>query len=426
MKKCKLFLNVCAALFVVLLASCSSQEEENLVPSSEGNSVRIKITRSESPETRAGAAVSTPVGTTKALEIKKGGHLFFVNASGNITKYVRVLGSSEGAGDNETTVQFTDIDNQEGGVIKNVPSASVKVHIFLNLPAAVSNQLIGKSSGPFSVIESNVVTAVDLTGGGIALGVDSVAVSGSGNLTATTGNLGGVDYALEAAFNLTAIASRIEIVQITTAPASNGYFIKSFDLTGIFINNYYPSVTLGGTLGVLQNAGASLTAYDETHGQFFYRTQTAVTTLGTYLFTTGATQNGSFGTYVSYNAPTTYPYVSAGLGNVWGYNIFPNATASADLVPHIIIRLSNVVVSDGTTDYPYDDDQFVTVKGFLSGGSPVTQLQRGVVYQLGGSTSAKFEITFDNLSPQPETKPVNALVTATLVNWTTVNVTPAY
>jgi hypothetical protein len=405
MKKSKGFICVCTTLLIVMLASCTSQEEDNNLEATDVGAVRIAITQDEDPETRGGAGISDKVGT-KTLNIAKGGHLFFVNASGNITKYVQILPTG---GDNNTTVGLTTLTEATGATITNVPSPSKKVHIFLNLPASINTGL-GAVGAPFSAIQSKIVTAVHL-GDPAKFGVDSIPVSGTGDLTGAG--------TLTATVNLTAMASRIEIVKISTKANSAGVTIKSFNLLGIFINNYYPTATLGGTLGTIQNAGSTTANYDATNTVFFWRDATVGITQGKYLYTTHA--NAGTAIVTSSGSPAN---VVAGSEKVWGYNVFPNTVDNA--VPHIILTLTNVVYNYNGQDTNIPGTQYVTVKGFKNTSNvAITKLARGVVYQLGG-TSAAFEISPDDITDEPETTSISAVVKASVIPWSTQAVTPSY
>jgi hypothetical protein len=454
MKKCKTFVSVCAALLIVLFSSCSTQEDENKIDlSSEVSSVRIKIVRNSSPATRQGVEPGSQVGDGTHLEIGGGGHLFFVNSSGVITKYVQILSSNSGAGNGESTVEFNDIDalnyslTDNEGVIENVPSSSTKVYIFLNLPNTLTitgSTLVGF---PITNLDAHLISAVDLADPTGGFGVAKVPVSGWGNLVASTPGAQtpthSIPYDFEAEFDLKAIAARIEITGFTTVPASSNpnLTIQSFDLTGIYITNYYPTVTLaGGAYATKKDAGSDTLHYTPNIGNanlaFFYTSAN----YGEYLHTIdNASVTTGFGTFVS-GPPAAS--VSAGSTNVWGYNIFPNdtlAVSAADLaalrvrdnLPHIVLRLSNVVIHDAGDGQTYErsGSQFVTVKGYTSAtaigdqsAGSLAYLERGYIYQL--SATAGFEISPDDLSSEPETTEVNALVTATLIDWRKVTVEP--
>jgi hypothetical protein len=415
MKKCKLFLNVCAALFVVLLASCSSEEDHNKLDSSfEGGSVRIKITRSESPATKGGIDPSASI-SDGDLELNIGdgsGHLFFVDGNNDITKYVEILASG---GDGNNDVGWTSI-YADGQVIHDVPSASANVYIFLNLPGTLTIPTVGSSiSGLEPLITAEQLYddgAISEKSGGVA----SVPISGSGELLPVTGK----DYDKEASFGLTAIASRIEIKEITTVAGGGNSYIESFDLTGIYINNYYPAAPLGdgGEYPEIKNAGTNPDNYDEV-GTAFFNTSN----LGSYLFST----DFSNGLGESDDDPTFH--VNAGDGVVWGYNVFPNDATGINgkiNLPHIILRLDHVkVYSLNTEAYTVDDEtRFITVKGYIEEGESLQNLKRGYIYQLGTSVENAFVITPEDLQPEPETYTIDVNVKATLIPWVKVEVTP--
>jgi hypothetical protein len=424
MKKSKGFICVCTTLLIVMLASCTSQEEDNNLEATDVGTVQIKITQ-DVIETRTGAVASVPIANNATLEIDKGGHIYFVSASGNITKYVQILPSTGGTGDKAATVGLSELQAGGGVTITGVPSSSKTVHIFMNLPDRINN-LPKATSVPFKSVTDSLVQVVELANSTSNLfDVKNVPVSGSGNLTADGDNL-------QATVSVSPIASRIEIGTIKTAVGTGNnakVTIKSFELRGIFINNYYSQLKLDNVYvdADKRNAGSVVANYTEGNAGFWWRTGNInPQNYGQYLFT-GNGGTTKFGVY----DPTTNPTsVKAHATNTWGYNIFPG---TATYEPHIVIRLANVVLNDKTaptptagTDYPLTADQYVTVKGFkTAAGATITGLQRGYVYKLG-TTTADFTITPDNLTEEPETNPISAKVTISLVKWIAQEVKPEY
>jgi hypothetical protein len=406
-----------------MLASCTSQEEDNNLEATDVGAVQIKITQ-DVPETRTGAVASVPIANNATLEISKGGHLYFVSTSGNITKYVQILPNT-GTGDGKTKVKLSELE--AGITIGEVPSSSKTVHIFLNLPDRINN-LPKATSVPFKSVTDSLVRVSELANPtGNAFDVKNVPVSGSGTLAADGDNL-------QALVSVSPIASRIEIGTIKTAAGTGNnaqVTIKSFELRGIFINNYYSQLKLDNAYvdADKRNAGSVVENYTEDNAGFWWRS-TVISpnpNYGQYLFT-GNGGTTKFGVYAPNE--TTPTSVKAHATNTWGYNIFPG---TATYEPHIVIRLAKVVLNDKTaaipaagTDYTLTADQYVTVKGFkTAAGATINGLQRGYVYKLG-TTTAEFTITPDNLTEEPETNPISARVTISLVTWTAQEVKPEY
>jgi hypothetical protein len=406
-----------------MLASCTSQEEDNNLEATDVGAVQIKITQ-DIPETRTGAGISNTVATGATLNITKGGHLYFVNNGGNITKYVEILGS--GTGDAETKVSISDL--QAGISIKKVPSNSKTVHIFLNLPTRI-NKLPKATSIPFKSVTDSLVRVVELADPDATntFGVDSVPVSGSGNLAADGTNL-------QAMVNVSPIASRIEIGTIKTQAGTGNnaqVTIKSFDLMGIFINNYYCQLKLDNAYvnADVRNAGSVVANYTEGNSGFWWRS-TVISpnpNYGQYLFTGNGGSTKITAAVYTTNPATVKPNADA--NKVWGYNVFPGTAANE---PHIVLRLANVVLNDKTaalpaagTDYALTGDQYVTVKGFKTTSDvAIDGLVRGYVYKIG--VTSDFYITPDNITDEPETNPISAKVTISLVTWTAQAVKPEY
>jgi hypothetical protein len=382
--------------------------------------VKISITQ-EGALTKAGTPASASVVDDAPLNIKKGGHIFFVSDSNTITKYVRILPTAITSGDSETTVGFDQIDQTSGGgaTIKNVPSSSKKVYIYLNLPASVDRTLSASLvNGPFTNVTNKLIRANELVDtDNNTYGVDSVAVSGSGKLVDAAS---GLDYSLQAEnVPLRAVASRIEIPRFSPenpSSTSDSVRVTAFTLAGIYINNFYSEVKLGGLYpNDVENTGTNRDAYDSGSQDFLY---TDATKYAEYLYTADPAGLGGASTI---KAPSG--------GTVWAYNVFPNDTTGVktrDKLPHIVFHLSSVTLESGPTGARVVntlDNQFVTVNGFASANDTITHLERGYVYSFG-MNGVKFKP--GNVSDEPETRAVSAFVEAKLIKWKKEEITPVY
>ncbi|MDR1980512.1 MAG: hypothetical protein LBQ39_02680, partial [Tannerellaceae bacterium] len=287
MKKCRTLLSVCTAFaFVVLmLSACSSSEEVNPIePAVAGTkSVSLKVT--QSAVTRA-IGESAAVGSGAQVTVTSGGHLLFVDNGGLVTHYVEVTVGSLNSGGSDPRVAFEDLKTENGAEITNVPAESVEVYLILNLPAsgiasAPSGGWIGTT---LSAVDDVLITAEQLhdVNGGVA----NVPISGGAELTDDPDGV----FELEAVVDLAPIASRFEIKKIALDVddlTTRGLAVDAtFAIAGIYINNYYPRVSVTGNYPfVTLNAGQDVDKYDQDNTtDFLWK----AANYGTYLYTLNA------------------------------------------------------------------------------------------------------------------------------------------
>ncbi len=221
------------ALATTTLFSCSKDGENINIPSGENISVGLRIVQDNAVSRAEGAPVtgSTTVTLTQ-------GHLFFHDGT-VITKVTTITTAPTGA-TNGTNVNLTSLAGGTTENIVNVPNSSTNITIFCNMPAAANTAISALSAGS-SVTDLKAIEIMVENMGDAAGGVANVPLYGDGGITApvapsTTGT---------ATVQVGAIASRIEIGSITADPLSD---VDDFDLEGIFVNNYYASQGVGGTL----------------------------------------------------------------------------------------------------------------------------------------------------------------------------------
>ncbi|MDR1918267.1 MAG: hypothetical protein LBQ65_01315 [Tannerellaceae bacterium] len=416
-----------AAIALLSFAACSSTEDvTDPVLSASAKTVRISIIQGDaSTKALSGAAASNLVNDNEGLTISTGGHLFFVNEVGSITKYVKILVTGQNSLNLGTEVGI-DALKTGGAIIEDVSSSSKRVYIYLNLPTSVTGISTALVNGPFSVVSDKLITASELAG----VGVEKVPVSGSGPLT-TVDN---PDYGLETTVTLKAVAARIEIPKVSVIPSPvSGYTIASFKLAGIFINNFFHQSTLGGlapadlinTTDLAGTSDAIRKLYYPTDASFYFTAANHAEKL--YTADSDAGLGGS--TLVK----------EAGAGKAWAYNVFPNEQAAdattylpLDAVntkaylPHIVFHFSEVTLESAAGAQSTLTNQFVTVNGF-NDGSSLDYLQRGYIYRFDTVAEAGLEISPDDLAPEPEQKTINAKVTAVLTPWALVtDITPEF
>ncbi|PXV65004.1 hypothetical protein CLV62_1082 [Dysgonomonas alginatilytica] len=188
--------------------------------------------------------------------------------------------------------------------------------------------------------------------------------------------IGDNDY--KTAIILAPIVARLEIKEVFASDVT-------FDLSGIFVNNYYTRAQVDGvipTTGILKNNLNIPANYLEAYHAPALKDWSA-TSLGT------KAGNATIG-------------VSIKPANVWGYNVFAakNVEAGDKNLPRIVLRLKNVKdaqgenVTDGEGNIV---DKFITVTGFNNGTNPITEFKPGYVY-----TITKIAFNKSNITEEPE------------------------
>lgn len=186
------------------------------------------------------------------------------------------------------------------------------------------------------------------------------------------------------------IVSRIEIEQIVYTGD-----LTSFTLEGIYVNYFYQRVPLSLDMNGYAPTNSTETGnYETTGGSFAYD---YYTTLYDVLDEPAAIASGT-ATFEPDNG-------------VWAYQVF----GGSNPVPHIILRLTDVVTNGGATA----EDLYLTITGYSVGGSELMTFERNTIYKI-----ASLPFSDDDLALTPEPDTVNISVHVEVKEWDTVNVTP--
>ncbi|MDR1980418.1 MAG: hypothetical protein LBQ39_02200 [Tannerellaceae bacterium] len=412
MKKDRTHLSVCTAfVFVVLiLSACSSSEDENRIKPASGGTKSVSIKAIQDVITRAIGESPIITDDEYKLIVDRGGHLFFVeSSSGHITHYVELTVNGKTSGKNVPRIAFDKINNQSDK-IGDVPEASDWVYIILNLPESkvFKSPQGGWVGAKYDLITDVFITAEELydTSGH----VKNVPVAGNAPIDKT-------DPANpEVTISLRAIASRFEIESIALNKTAGvggwdaNYVASDFTVKGIYINNYYPTVSLAGNYTDLVDAERDTTHYNVNHEDFYW----TEANYGRTLHTVDA-------------GTTTNQRLATGAGKAWAYNLFPNDLPNIKTklaLPHIVLKITGLKVTtdsggatnvvDPDTGFPFDGVNvwYITVAGYLA-STPITYLERGVIYGI-----EKIEFPLSALTDRPEEKKVTIDgVRATLMDW---------
>ncbi|MCD7930468.1 MAG: hypothetical protein LUH15_03415 [Tannerellaceae bacterium] len=358
---------------IMLFSACNKEENLGIDGiSPEKTSVKIRLT---SPDAGSKAEGSSINGDPIQLS---DGYLFF--ASDNlVTKIVEISGTASSSDDN--TVALSDLQGA-GVTIGNVPDNSTQVILVSCAPTSnLSTALAGLSaSTPVDVLNKVTANTADM---GAADGTaKNVALYGKGTIDTTN------DPA-EVEIKVYAMASRIEIGKITGTGD-----IESFEVVGIYMNNFYQKASIDGTTG----------------SDLIYYSQDNQFEEGKGVFTTNGILFDAYSTpLVAYPSKVVEP-VS---GDVWNYFLLP-ATANAQ-APHIIVVLENVKLknaSDPSSPIVLTGQQYLSVKGLKLANNTEVVLQKGYVYHINNLSFSE-----ENVDDEPEVEPFSVEVTVDLQDW---------
>lgn len=366
------------ALVALLCVSCSNDPE---IPEKNDNGIDVTLSITTNPLTKA--LDNSQVGATALIDKDKEFIVYFMDETTPSPKVVASyqltddqIGKIKTVG---TGVTFTNLDPSVKSVyvVANVSTlpATAPETTLTAINATVQNIYDQQTADAKSVVLANTSKTV-------------VSI-GSSTETATNGN---AKY--NASIELTPIVSRIQIASITKDAS-----ITSFNLAGIYIDNFYQNMSIGGALTSIIKATAgnvadfklsaegSVTPY-KINGQLFDEIVSPETTLSL--------------------APS---------GKVYGYQIFPVA-GGLSTVPYIILKLTNVV---GTTRTFPNDAYYIAVKAYKDGATSFTSFDPGKIY-----TIASIPVSENNIVTDPTQNLINVTVNVTIAPWTDKALNPDF
>lgn len=282
---------------------------------------------------------------------------------------------------------LSSVELEMGKTFTNIKSNATTIYFLGNTPSDLSLS----TTGDIGTVVKNITgmsTQIDNEGG-----VSNVMLYGMGDIVITANGS-------SRSANITAQAqvARIEIPHLTMEGNVTG-----FQLDGIFINNFYYSAMLDGSVeGDLTFYGSDANFTQDDPSVPMYSSQYA-----------GVTHDYDVALGLGYISGSTYLPVSG--SEVWAYNVF---TADGN-VPHIILKFSNIVTSNGSL---FDSPQFITVRGFsdVSSGASLTNLEKGRVYKF----AAGIPVDDSNFTSEPELEFVEVQLTVQVMAWEEHIVTP--
>lgn len=361
------YLTFVAAALLMSLGSCSNDDENVDTDNGSPKKVSLKIkTGGPSPKSETG-----PVADGTSITFNTG-DLYFVSSSGIIVKHYSL--SDEATSDSNINLD----ELKDGTTISNIPATAEAVYI-------AGNTADLPTSGNISEVQASVLSVTTQAD------IEDVNLYGTGNLTAPVTE--GDPYTANVMVNPT--VARIELENITGSG-----IITGFTVDGIFVDNYYSQATVAGAVNgdYLIFNGENATAFEDGSTQYPQSLSPAI-----YDWIERASTDNVV-------APATE-------GDVWGYNLF--ASAAGSTVPRIVIRLSGITTNN--ENVTFSDPQFVTIRGFKSGGTSLSGILAGNVYNIGAGT---LNIDETIITPEPNEDPIDVEVSIELATWTLNSVDP--
>lgn len=359
-----------AAAIVLGFSSCSNDEDGGITgDNSNPKSVFLKIGQGPATYSESSAVVNgTAVGFSS-------GELFFTNGAGEILKHYTISSAATDAGN----INMTDV--KSGVSLKNLPGAISNVHVVGNVPSTVTLS----KTGNISVVKNTVLAVAGQSD------INKVNLYGTSALVdkGTTSSEKNNEYT--ATIKLAPTVARIELAEIKGKDD-----IKSFKVAGVFADNFYKEASMEGkTAAALIDNGADAE-----------------------IFKIPSTVYDGFANHTIYDWYET-PFGDTGLvgkpgSGIWSYNVFAETTGTA--VPRIVIRLENVVTTQGD-----QGTQFITIKGMKKDGVSLATIEAGKVYSIAAG-----ELSFNekDISEKPNQNLIDVEVKVTLATWEVVDITP--
>lgn len=361
-------------------------------PEKGSKSVVIKIAKDKA--TRAAVAPLDADGETEAVVFATGS-LYFA-AGDDIVKIVNILSDEDYTTDDEddNNVLLSTLQSELGKTFSNLPAAIDAVHFAANLP---------DDDYDFATIEDLEEVALDLE----ALSdIDAIAIYGKDTELEGPIVQAGENDLYNAVINARPVAARFEISSIaaeTTDPEIPA--IASFDLVGIYLDNIYLSVELGGTaVGDVQG------------GEIIADAQNTEINLLDYPYP--AAWHIADYTKDVFTDKTDGTEYTAGTDLVWGYNLPAPGSIDPDdatvfngvaTLPYIVIELANVELENGTEL----GTKFLTLEQKVADGEEAIKLEQGKVYKV-----KDFTFNASDLTEWPYQAAIDINVQVEIMNWT--------
>lgn len=374
MKKLKFFALVLAGL---TFAACSNDDviDGGTTPETGNKEITVRLAmQTETTTAKSTRALETTPQKDLCAPVNKLD--IFVTDAGGTTIYVRDQVTSSIDNANATTKLLEK-------TYTGLPSSAAYIYVVANSPVSLDSyaSIAALKAASFTVISQNDAaypnaSNVILEGATSTLTANGAPVNGIQNYLATVQIFPAVSR-LEMGYRAEGVTDKY--IRLSTESSNN---VTGFQIDGIYLNYYYPNMTLAGTDPVL--ASGTGTIVDN-------RTDALLTALTDF-------------------SVTTISAAAIPDGKIVAYNFF------AGDMPHVLIRLKNITYKAGFSGLT---EGWLTVEKYKKGATSFSTAVRGEVYTIG-------DIVFDQTSigEEPYTKNISITATITVRPWVGVDLVP--
>ena len=310
-----------------------------------------------------------------------------------------------------TIVQTIDVaaaaTDNPGQTLPNPVTATSKVYVVANIPAAQVNAF--KALATLDAVKAATSTIESQKEGGYT---DPAMANKSGEVSVSTatGNPAVLTVTIEPLF------ARVEIASMQARADAAGNTVTGFDVTGVWVDNYYDAFTYAGTgSGSVVSKGVTFATADAAK---------VASTLGAWA--SYMSDTAAVGVWTASGSPARVADPGAGSDpvNMWGYNVAPSDGFVAGDTPAIIVRLDDIHYTNAAgTALTLTGPRYLTVVGFTN-GTKLDEVLRGDVYRLGGTTP--FAFSFANLGAKPYEEASSMVVHVDVEQWNVIHYEPVF
>ncbi|MDR2890816.1 MAG: hypothetical protein LBV18_04350 [Alistipes sp.] len=348
-----------AAAAAAVLASCTNGNNEN-VPTNTGETplvIKLSGVKPAEVATRAEQAA----GVTGLLQMNDG-HIFVINAATGVVIAEEPIVVADATGSGHIL----------GGASPKVVPSNALVYVLANIPSDIAPATL-TTWAAIQAAASALANNTDYTD---AMMANSTGVGST--ITPGADKTGSVSIALSPLY------SRLELHNVKGSGN-----IVSYDVTGVFVDDYYPEFTMvGAGAGTLFEQGISTTF-------------------------TGIGDTGSWSSASLVAAPAA--------SNVWAYHV------PAEGLPRLIVRMENVVYdkdpSSAVNLETITGVRYITIANYQP---ELIEFERGKIYRIGAVAGSELKFDEDDLTlvPGAVTDIEELTVTATVEDWVLEDLKP--
>ena len=372
------------ALVALLCVSCSNDPE---IPEKNDNGIDVTLSITTNPLTKALETdqdkKSAPIVDTKDL------YVYFMDGATTDSKVVTSY--------KLTTTQIDEIKKTTGFKFTNLDPSVKGVYVVANVPKEGVTMPTTPTTTTLATINATVINIKDQQAddaASVVLANTDKTVKTSFTLVAAATN-GNLQYTV--AVELTPIVSRIQIKKVSADATT----IANFKLLGVYIDNFYPQMTLGGDF-------TSITIQKAPNKETFDATKEPYKTTNLFDENTSGLEQNPFG--------LTTP-------KVFGYQIFPTTSTAHENVPYIILKISDIKTGTAATRNIPDGIYYVAVKAYKdkTSSAPVTKFSAGNIY-----TVDNIVVSENNIVTDPTQSLINVTVNVTVKAWESTALNPDF